>query len=90
MRIKIASEEHRFTIPIPNCIAFSSASAAITAWAMRKYAAQENNDSPPADNLGYHELRRLFKEIRKCRRYLKGEPLLYAHSKDDGVVVIYL
>jgi len=86
MRVKIASEGRRFTIPLPNCVILGSASAAIIAWVMNN----KMNNMPEDTNISYRDIRKLFKEIRRCRRYLKGEPLVYARSSDGDGVEIYL
>jgi len=89
MKIRVRSEEHRFTLPLPNCLFMNSATAAICAWAMKKYA-REIGSEMHMPELSYHDMKQLFKAIRKCRRYMNGEPLVYAHSKDEGTLEVYL
>jgi len=87
MKIKVASDGRRFTIPIPNCIMFNPVSAAILKSSVNKYL---SNMEMSVEHLTYSEIRRLFKVIKKCRRYLNGEPLVYARSCDGDLVEIYI
>jgi len=89
MRIKVASDGRRFTIPIPNCIMFNPISAAILKSYVNRYLAKGNMEVSTA-HLSYQEIRKLFKVIKKCRRYLKGDPMIYARSGNGDLVEIYI
>ena len=89
MKIKVASDGRRFTIPIPNCIMFNPVSAAILKSTVNRYLAKDSEEASMG-HLTYQEIRKLFKVIKKCRRYLKGEPLVYALSGDGDLVEIYI
>ncbi|MCL2361107.1 MAG: hypothetical protein FWC73_04735 [Defluviitaleaceae bacterium] len=90
MKIRVRSEEHRFTLPIPNCLLMNPATAALCIWAMKKYCKENSDEMFMPQDISYQDLKRLFKVIRKCRRYMRGEPLVYASSKEEGTVEIYL
>ena len=89
MRIKVISDEHRFTIPIPNWMLFNAASAAVCTHLINRHL-PENTLQFSASGVSYSDLRRFFKEVKKCRRYLQGEPLVYVNSSDGEHVEIYL
>ena len=89
MKIKLATDERRFTIPIPNCLLFNPVSAAICAVVIR-HSFNEIDTSMPHIHIGYAELAKLFAEISKCRHYLEGEALLTACSAEGEFVEIFL
>jgi len=88
MKIRIRSKERCFTLPLPNIIILSSASAAIIAWTMRR--GSEYTDDIPDIDISYRDIKRFFKVMKKCRKYMNGEPLVHAYSKDEGTVEVYL
>jgi len=90
MRIRVASDESNFNIPLPNWLLLNSLSAAIGKSIINRHLSK--NASPEAAHipLSYLQLRRMFLEIRRCSRYLKGEPLVYAETSDGSIVEIYL
>ena len=89
MKIKIRSKERNFTIPIPNILFFNSATAAIITWAMNKAWIDLDVMQIPSE-ISYQNLKRFFRVMRKCRKYMNGEPLVYAYSKEEGTVEVYL
>ena len=90
MKIKVRTNEHRFTIPLPSWLLFNWVTAAIGALAINQCIPENILQVTTFDQLSYNELKRLFKEIRKCSRYLQGEPLLSVHSGDGDIVEIFL
>ena len=87
MRIKLATEERRFTIPLPNWLFLNPVSAAICTAAIR-YCPEEIDASLPI--IEYAHLAKLFAEIKKCREYLGGEPLMTAYSADGEFLEIHI
>jgi len=89
MKIKIDSDSGRFTIPIPNCLLLNPVTAAICKSFINGHLSKGGVEVS-TEHLTYFEIMRLFREIKKCRRYLKGEPLIYACSSNGDVVEIFL
>ena len=89
MKIRFATDERRFTIPIPNCLLFNPVSAAICAAVFRR-SPEEIDDSLAHVNIEYADLAKLFAEIRKCRHYLEGEALITACSAEGEFMEIFL
>lgn len=81
MKIRIASDEHRFNITLPNGLLLNSVTAGMAAAAVNKYA---------KGILSYEALRALFLEVRKSGHHFKGMPLVYVHSHDGDEVEIVL
>ena len=77
MKIRIFSEKHRVTVPLPNMLILNPLSAVI-------FLSISKIDVP------YANVQRLFKELRKSRRCLNGKPLVYVRTANDGVVEIKL
>ena len=88
MKIRVVNAEHRFTIPLPNWLLFNSVTAAMCTSVSNRYLPEEQITM--FEGLSSADLKRLFAEIRKCRRYLNGEPLVYVRSSNGDVVEIYL
>ena len=86
MKIRVVGDDSRFTLPIPNWLMLNSLSAAMCMPLIKRHV----NMNEAADfQLSYFEIRRLFLTLRRCRRYLKGEPLVYVRSSDGSTVEIY-
>jgi len=87
MRIRLSTTQHRFTIPLPNMLIFSSLFATILTSVINQHLS--SNSQQPVQLTGA-EMRHLFRAIRQCRHQLKGTPLLYAYSSDGSSVEIYV
>ena len=96
MKIRVINEEYRFTIPLPNWLLLNPVTAALCVATgasftfINRHIPEDVIQISMANRLSYGGLIRLFREIKKCRRYLHGEPLVSVHSGDGDVVEIYL
>ena len=89
MKIRFATNERRFTIPIPNCLLFSPAAAAICS-AVIRHLPKEIDASLSHMHIEYADMANFFSEIRKCRHYLEGEALLTACPAEGEFMEIFL
>jgi len=85
MRIKVRSDETNFNLWIPTRVFFNPLTAAICT----KFVPSAAKQFIP-QGTDFTDLRKLFKELRHCRKYLNGEPIVSAVSSDGGSVEIYL
>lgn len=79
MLIKVNSEEHRFTLPIPNCL------LGLGAWGLR-VASRYSDDIPVTPE----QLRVLIRELKKARRTFGRLTLVDIESADGEKVKIVL
>lgn len=85
MRLKIRTDAHRINIALPNCLLLNTISAAVCSYAWNKHVFTK----PEFGGL-HMNFKQLFKEVRRCRRYLEGKPLLYVCSSSGDTVEIWL
>jgi len=81
MKIKIISDEHKFTIPFPNGLILNG-------FVMGKLADKIKEKSEFDVNISKEQLKILCRELKKTKKLLKGEPLIYVKSGDGDEVKI--
>ena len=84
MKIKIRSDEHKFTLWIPTGLMFSRSTVWIVNKLGRKYAGDALQNIPP------EALDRLFAEFRRIKRKHGRWDLIDLESADGDVVKIVL
>jgi len=100
MRLKIVADGRRFFILIPNWLLLNPLSARICArHVIPQVAARKTKagagaganaaERPPAE-IGYREVRLLFKALAKSKQQLRGEPLVSVRSSNGERVEIWL
>ncbi|MCL2216509.1 MAG: hypothetical protein FWB91_05755 [Defluviitaleaceae bacterium] len=85
MRIKVSSEDSNFNLRLPTRLFFNPITAAFCRLAIPAAAKQYVQI-----DLTYTQMRILFKEIRRCRKLLNGEPLVEVASSDGSTVRVWL
>lgn len=84
MKIKIRSDEHKFTLLLPTGLMFSRATVWMINKLGRKYAGDALKDIPP------EALDRLFAEFRRIKRRHRRWELVDVESADGDVVKVIL
>jgi len=80
MVIRIRSEEHKFTIPLPNALLLSNLVVNI----ITKVINENGTD------ISKEDLKLLFDNIKQAKKVLGKNPLVYVKSNDGEEVVITL
>jgi len=84
MRIRVNTSEHRFNIRLPSWLVFNPVVAAICAPFIG------GNLGTGFEHISRRDVIKFFRAIRKARRYMNGEPVVYVNSSDGSIVEIYL
>jgi len=84
MRIRVNSDEHRLNLRLPSWLVFNPVVAAICAPFIG------GNLGTEFEHISRHDVIKFFREIRKARRYMNGEPVVYVSTSDGTMVEIYL
>jgi hypothetical protein len=98
MRIKIRSDENRFTIWLPNVLLFNPLSALICTRILNRYGSGHVTKwksfgkplYPVKGGVYYHDVYRFFKVLAHSADLLDGEPLVDVVSGDGDNVQITL
>ena len=88
MRIKVTSEDANFTIRFPTILCFNAIGAAIVSKSMNIGIGRAKIGI--TQKIPYSTMRKIFKEIRKSRNLLEGQPILSVDSADGGKVEIWI
>jgi len=99
MRITVRSSDTNFNLWLPTRLLLNPVTAAIVAFGSKhatKYVSWEtisggHLSSESGENpITFNNMRKLFVTIRRCRRVLKGQPLVSVRSHDGDNVDIWL
>lgn len=81
MKIKIHTDEHKFTIPIPNALFMNNLVINIASKAISESSGM---------NFSKEHLKLLFKEIKRAKKLLNGVPLIHVKTNNGEEVNITL
>lgn len=87
MYLKIVSEKKRLYFLLPNCLLLNRATAAIAIRALQKNAAVKDHAPFLQDKRAFL---RIFRELKRAKRLLRGRPLVDVRSADGDCVQIRL
>ena len=93
MRIKIRSSERNMKIWLPTRLLLNPITAAISVKVINsgKYRGSAlPSPSVNGERASFFDMYKFFRQIRKCRRILNGQPLVYVESGSGESVEVWL
>jgi len=88
MRIKVKSADANFSLRLPSILCFNAIGAAIASKSIK--TGLKHSNTGLTTHIPYSLMRKLFKEVRKSRKLLQGQPLISVDSADGAKVEIWI